>query len=220
MAHAGVSLAQMLGAETILLFGIDFAYPEGKTYARGTYLYPYFDLAASRTAPLETHFWQFLFRSDALLKEKRDTFTLYTNRSMLTYKERMEQSIAEMDALVKQEPGLGLNLRIRPKEHPAQELHFESTIRTLFSLGACKMDWKVLLKEYYAKVQKLSFLPYAPLGKYFDELSHDEKLVLLTLLPASTAIREKHGANNGLTGSKALLEKTKAWTLACLEQYI
>ena len=57
VSHAAVSLADTLGADEIHLFGTDFSFPNGKSYARGTYIYPYFMERDSRTAPLEARFF-------------------------------------------------------------------------------------------------------------------------------------------------------------------
>jgi hypothetical protein len=222
VAYAALCLAEQLGAETIHLMGIDFAYPEGKAYARGTYLYPYFNLNASRTSPLETHLLQFLFRNDNLIKERREGTTLYTTKPMLNYKEKMELAIEQMGPAVKQEAGMGLVLRIKPKpavSFPASSLlRFKSTVHTLFSQGASITDWRTFLTNYTRKVANLP-LPYEPLGTYFEELTKAEKLVLLTLLPASTAIREEL-TGRGLSAANLLIERTKDWTLACLKQYL
>ncbi|HSV55884.1 MAG TPA: 6-hydroxymethylpterin diphosphokinase MptE-like protein, partial [Magnetospirillaceae bacterium] len=42
VTHAAVSLADSLGARRILLYGADFSYPMGSSYARGTYIHRYF----------------------------------------------------------------------------------------------------------------------------------------------------------------------------------
>jgi hypothetical protein len=43
VTYAAISLAEYLGAREIELYGADFSYPEGVTYARGTYIYPFFE---------------------------------------------------------------------------------------------------------------------------------------------------------------------------------
>ena len=82
MTHAALSLAEALGAESTLLAGADFSYPEGKSYARGTYIYGYFGQSQSRLAPLEALFSGFLFRGSDMEREigerpvGRDLFAL------------------------------------------------------------------------------------------------------------------------------------------------
>lgn len=51
VSHAAVSLAYALGAEEIHIYGADFSYPQGKSYARGTYLYPFFHSHSNRLSP-------------------------------------------------------------------------------------------------------------------------------------------------------------------------
>ncbi len=60
VAHAAVSLASFLGARRITVFGADFGYPEGKAYARGTYLYDYFWSDQDRMSPAEARFFAFV----------------------------------------------------------------------------------------------------------------------------------------------------------------
>lgn len=70
VSHAALSLAALLGAEDILLFGIDFSYPEGKSYARGTYIYRYFRAREQRFTPLETQNFSFLLSNRSMLKQR------------------------------------------------------------------------------------------------------------------------------------------------------
>ena len=89
VSHAAVSLADRLGAAKILLFGADFCYPEGKSYARGSYIYPYFRCRESRLSGLESLFMAFLFRGPAGSMERDGG--RYVTRSMLRYRERLEE---------------------------------------------------------------------------------------------------------------------------------
>ncbi|MDR1618062.1 MAG: DUF115 domain-containing protein, partial [Treponema sp.] len=62
VTYAALSLAEMMGAENIELYGADFSYPLGKTYARGTYIFPLFGGKQNRLTPLEGLFSSFLYR--------------------------------------------------------------------------------------------------------------------------------------------------------------
>jgi hypothetical protein len=59
VTHAAVSLAEYMGAGKIQLYGADFSYPFGKSYARGTYIYPYFDLRQNRLRPFRVPVFRF-----------------------------------------------------------------------------------------------------------------------------------------------------------------
>ncbi|MDR1908684.1 MAG: DUF115 domain-containing protein, partial [Spirochaetaceae bacterium] len=65
---AACSLAEYAGAREIELYGADFSYPLGKTYARGIYLYPWFERRQNRLAPQEAQASSFLYRDGALAK--------------------------------------------------------------------------------------------------------------------------------------------------------
>jgi hypothetical protein len=69
VTYAAVSLAESLGAETVELYGADFSYPMGVSYARGTWLYALYDAAQTRLDPAETAFSAILYRTPL---EKRD----------------------------------------------------------------------------------------------------------------------------------------------------
>jgi hypothetical protein len=60
---AAISLAEALGAESVELYGADFSYPMGITYARGTWLYPFYDHTQTRLAPAEASFSDLLYRT-------------------------------------------------------------------------------------------------------------------------------------------------------------
>lgn len=69
VTYAALSLAENLGAKELMVFGADFSYPEGKTYARGTYIYPYFEKRQSRFNPVEAQHSVFLYRDSSLEKK-------------------------------------------------------------------------------------------------------------------------------------------------------
>jgi hypothetical protein len=115
VAHAAVSLAGRLGAGEIRLFGLDFSYPAGKSYARGTYLYPLFQADATRQQPLEHRFFSFLYRGPQLLREPVEGGWRYTTRSMLGYRRRLEEALEDLPARVIPMPGRGLPLRTPPR---------------------------------------------------------------------------------------------------------
>ncbi len=90
VSYAAVSLAQWLGAESICLYGADFSYPGGISYARGTWLYRLYDTRQNRFSPAETAFSDLLYRT--LLEKKRvpDGSWAYETPVLTMYRETLE----------------------------------------------------------------------------------------------------------------------------------
>ena len=63
VTYAALSLAELLGAEEIELYGADFSYPYGISYARGVYIYSIFEEKQNRFSPLESKSSAFLYRT-------------------------------------------------------------------------------------------------------------------------------------------------------------
>jgi hypothetical protein len=214
VSHAAVSLAGALGAEEITLFGIDFSFPEGKSYARGTYFYPYFRSQESRLEPMETHNFSFLLLNRHIVKEKTGRNIRYTTKPMISYKSRLEEAIRTLGVRVDQAPGKGVVLDI-PSDASSETSR--SAFPTMFSQGASKTDWREFLKHYWEQLQNLP-CPQEPLGRSWNELSAEAKVLWMTMLPAATAIKEEIPESD-LTAVQ-LLAKTKAWTCHQLEKRI
>lgn len=92
VGHAAVSLAFELGAKTVHLFGADFSYPDGKPYARGTYVYSYFAERQARTSPLESGVAGLMYRDPSLEREDAGGGFRYTTQRLLSYRRRFEQT--------------------------------------------------------------------------------------------------------------------------------
>lgn len=78
VAIAAYYAAQSLGFKTIECTGMDFAYTNGKAYARGTYLSDQFASAALRYAPEETAFTRLMFRTPSYTKRTGEGLTYCT----------------------------------------------------------------------------------------------------------------------------------------------
>lgn len=63
VTQAALSTARSLGFEDPEIIGADYAYTNGKPYARGTYLADSFDSRSSRRDPSETEYSSIMFRS-------------------------------------------------------------------------------------------------------------------------------------------------------------
>ncbi|MBT3272355.1 MAG: motility associated factor glycosyltransferase family protein [Spirochaetales bacterium] len=98
VTHAAVSFADMLRGSEIILHGADFSYPEGKLYARESYLYPYFRAAETRKDPLSSHFGAMLFdRGDISPRFNSSLFSHYSSELLSAYKENLDTSIPGLD---------------------------------------------------------------------------------------------------------------------------
>ncbi len=78
VTSSAVDFALKTGFKEILVFGADFSYAEGKSYAKGTYLENIFQRASLKTESLENSFQRIFFRSElteisSSQKEKRFT---------------------------------------------------------------------------------------------------------------------------------------------------
>lgn len=74
---SALDFAVKLGFSEILVFGADFSYLNGKTYAKGTYLDENFLLSSNRTKTFENKFSSMLFRTNLMKnKEKNDSTKL------------------------------------------------------------------------------------------------------------------------------------------------
>ncbi|MDR2110974.1 MAG: DUF115 domain-containing protein, partial [Spirochaetaceae bacterium] len=95
VTYAALALAESLGAGTVELYGADFSYPQGHTYARGTYIYPYFDRRQNRFAPSEALLSAFLYRDPSLVRvSRKDSGSWYYETGTLRmYRERLEEKI-------------------------------------------------------------------------------------------------------------------------------
>lgn len=89
VAISAHDLAVRLGFKNIIHDGLDFSYPEGKAYARGTYLTAQYASSTHRLCPLETAFTNLMFRSKIIRSTKNKKHTYHT--ALLTqYKTALE----------------------------------------------------------------------------------------------------------------------------------
>jgi hypothetical protein len=186
VTYAAMSLADMLGAERIELYGADFSYPQGRTYARGTYIYPFFEKQQTRFSPLEALFSGFLFRSPQLQRfDQMDTW-YYETPILNHYRKKLEEKIASIRATVIPVPGIGARLCIGEKQ-PHPQLH---TIR-LFAPGSPVMKAQDFLAEYREKIRAMPAM-HGSAWTYLQHLSQENRLILSTLLPQCAMMKRRN----------------------------
>lgn len=196
VTYAALSLAEYLGAEEIDLYGADFSYPLGKTYARGTYIHPYFEARQTRLNPLEAQASAFLYRTTPLTKSEREDGSWYYVTPLLQrYRERLEAKARSLDALLTAVPGLGAPVSL-PKRAPKRR----EALR-LFAAGqAVTRSAGEFLGNYRQEIAALP-RPGQNITNFLRERTKQESRILATLLPACAAVQRRR---NELTAPEAL----------------
>jgi hypothetical protein len=211
VTYAALSLAAILGAQQIELYGADFSYPRGLTYARGTYIYPYFDKRQSRLSPVETLFSDFLYRSPSLTRVGAGDSWYYETKIMSRYREGLEAK-AHALGTVRAIPGMGPPLDLEKKSAITPSV---PGFIHLFASGPLTMTAKDFLLEYQKKIGALpSFRQGIP--QFLERLKEDEGLILASLLPIGAALKRRHPE---LTG-EAVLEEVQAFCMAEINRII
>lgn len=212
VSHAALSLAVKLGVRRIFLYGADFSYPEGKSYARGTYIYPYFFSRAGRTCDIESHFFRFLMRNKDITLEERKGYNLYRTRPMANYKIRLEETAGEWPVELYPVPGRGELIQIPPSPPVSR-----TDILPLFASGPARCGYRNFLNEYRQKIEALPDPQQAEGPSYYlNALSQDQALIWKTLMPAAAYFREFQ--MSGAPGTE-VLAAVHRWSLKTLEHF-
>jgi hypothetical protein len=111
VAQAAVSLAVNLGAREVFLAGLDFAFPGGKAYSRGAFLYPVAASVQTRFLPAETWFLSFLLENRGRGQARN------TSRPLSLYRRRLEAFARSVPARLSVLPGAEVELDL-PERPP------------------------------------------------------------------------------------------------------
>jgi hypothetical protein len=204
VTYAALSLAEKLGARTIEIYGADFSYPRGMTYARGTYIYPHFEIRQNRLSPFEALFSNFLYRAP-LTKVTKDNGWYYETGSLKFYRERLEEKCLSLKARVIPAEGLGAPIHIPPVVNPGPP--DEKTLQH-FPSGTPKMKATEFLSLYREKIKRLPAVRENS-TLLFKSLTPEEQIILTTLLPAAAAIKRR----NPDLKTAELIEETKSYCI-------
>ncbi|MGO8694240.1 MAG: 6-hydroxymethylpterin diphosphokinase MptE-like protein [Rectinemataceae bacterium] len=214
VTHAALSLAEALGSEETLLAGADFSYPEGKSYARGTYIYGYFGQRSGRLSPSEGLFSGFVYRNAMVSREEDraedgSTFFRYLTKPLMSYREHLERFAARsaMSILPIRSKGVAIATPKRPK--PARRE------RRVFAPGPAAESARSFLESYAAGLRTLP-LPRDPSLRYLGTLAPEERDLWTTLLPASSTLQREAGELR--LAPAELLEATRCWALRTIEE--
>ncbi|MCL2382437.1 MAG: DUF115 domain-containing protein [Treponema sp.] len=183
VAYAAISLAEQLGAREIELYGADFSYPGGISYARGAYIYPVFESRQSRYAPLEAQASAFLFRGPLEKKTRSGGNAWYYETKALTfYRERLEEKSGRIEAAIIPTGCLGAPINLAPCENRRQQS------LKIFSCGKTEMDSGEFLRLYRSQIAALPE-PGKNAAEYLASLKGEAQAVFATILPTAAAIK-------------------------------
>lgn len=212
VTHAALSLAPLLGASHVTLYGADFSYPDGKAYARGTYLYDLFSASQNRVSSAESRWVSFLFRSPDTHGTRAGGRVLYTTSVMNAYRASIVSLMESMEAEVIPIQGDGLSLR--HEKHSSRAPGDAPSTFPAQSQPLC--GWKDLLAGYAHDIKDLPSTGNRP-GSWFRALQPVQRDLLATLLPvAARVIKETGDSVNG----PAALEAARAWTLSRIRRVL
>jgi hypothetical protein len=196
VAGAAFSLAESMGASEIVLYGADFSYPMGKTYARGTYIYPFFEKKQSRFCPLESGHSAFLYRSSSLSKRSlADGSWCYETESLKFYRSMLERRTFLSSG------GSGC-FRLVPRPPLSDRAPFR-----LLCPGNSRGSADEFLSVYRSRLRALSS---------FGEAEEESRNVVTTILPAAAAFRRLEPS----IAMNDLFEKTRDWCLGELDRVL
>ncbi|MCL2233059.1 MAG: DUF115 domain-containing protein, partial [Treponema sp.] len=205
VTYAAVSLAQQLGAREIELYGADYSYPAGVSYARGSYIYPVFESRQTRFAPLEAQASQFLFRTPLEKKSRAGTW-YYETKTLTFYRERLEEKSGHMHAALVPVDGLGAPIR------PVRNKSIQPPGLKVFSSGKPAMGAGEFLCLYRSEIAALSG-PGKNAAEYAASLKGGAQAVFSTLLPAAAAIKQRRPQ----AGFRELFEETRKYCLGKID---
>jgi uncharacterized Rossmann fold enzyme len=182
VTYAALSLAEYLGARNIELYGADFSYPEGITYARGSYIRSLFENRQARNKPLETLHAAFLYRTPLSKQSGEGDSWHYETKALTMYRERLEEKARSMAARVIAVAGRGAPVALEHRPSPAGNAPLR-----VFASGAPRMAAAEFLRRYRDGIAALPALT-GPAPPYLEKISREENIIFTTLLPSMAAI--------------------------------
>jgi len=188
VTYACLSLAESLGSQNITLFGADFSYIKNRTYARGTYIYPYFYKTQNRLSSLEAQMSRFLYRSPFLPQENEHK-DYYETSQLRFYRQRLEEKVLSMRANVTCEPGNGAPINLKRAVGITQasdngNIEFENNGKGLNIYG-----------NDFLRIYKNDILSLPEAGEkenYLLKLNKKERQIFTTLLPFAAAVKKRN----------------------------
>lgn len=205
VTHAALSLAESLGAKHISLYGADFSYPYGKPYARGSYVFPYFQKSSCRISGIENQVMDFVLHNKSLNKEIFEGGFRYISKPMIHYRTSLEKKADSMSAKIENIRADGVMLKFSgTKSRTGNEFK-------MMSAGESYQSRQDFLKEFAQGIDDMPELK-GNLNEFLDSLNKNQKEILLSILPAAAHFRKK--CNSGTTA----LNQARSWTIDLLHR--
>ena len=209
VTYAALSLAEQLGAREIEVYGADFSYPQGLSYARGAYIHTLFAKAQNRLSTLEAQSSAFLFRTPFEKKTRPDNSECwyYETKTLAFYRQRLEEKSRFMAAEVIPVAGGGAPISIPYRLNPQWGTIPFTPVKAKVGLGE-------FLESYKKEIRKLPE-PGKRAADYpgILEQKGEALRVFTTMLPLAAAIKWR----NPEMGFRELVEETKARCLKEIE---
>ncbi|MDR2136446.1 MAG: DUF115 domain-containing protein [Treponema sp.] len=216
VTHAAVSLAETLGAAEIELYGADFSYPLGRTYARGTYIFPYFEARQSRLEPLEALFSRFLYRSRLEKKSPAGGPWYYETETLARYRAALEASGGRLAARLIPAPGLGAPIAPETRfSRSARPARAESANGRVINSDTHAPPAREFLARYREQIRSLR-APGSSAGACLAGLGYEGRQILATLLPLAAAIRRKEPEQ----GAAGIVERARDYAAAAIDRVL
>ncbi len=210
VTYAAVVLADLLGAEKIELYGADFSYPQGASYARETYIHTYFQKFQNRLLPLETEFIQFLFRNESLDRVFSNGLWRYETKPLEGYRKKLERLSKTLRAQLIPVPGRGHPIQVGTVYTPRNRSSL-----SLFSSGRATSTADEFLRAYKKRVQALQGFQ-GSVASYLSKLEGESRDLIMTLLPTAAALKKQ---NPAMTAGETI-EAVKNFAVVELERLL
>jgi len=205
VTYTCLSLAEFLEAENIIFYGADFSYIKSQTYAKGAYIYPFFENRQSRIAPLEAQASALLYRSPFLPPEdaekyQKDKKIFYETSSLRFYRKKLEEKIQTINACLTFAQGDGApvaNNSAKIKNDEPEIYKKESEIKK----ETREMSGQIFLEKYRDDIAKLPVYT----DDYLSKSNIKQRQVFTTILPLAAAVKKR----NPQLKQKDLIEEVK-----------
>ena len=165
VTFAAISLAEYLGAQEIEVFGADYCYPNGNTYAKGAYIYSYYEFRQNRFLPLEAQASAFLYRTPLEKKYHSNGSWYYETSTLKFYREKHEEKSSRTSTATQ---------RLLGKES-----------------AKVVLDPDIFINQYTDGLEILAN-PGKNAAEFLALLTDKEQTILTTILPVAAALKKRN----------------------------
>ena len=184
VTQTALSLAYTAGADAVDIYGADFSYPNGKPYARGTYLNRYFESRANRYAPTEGVLLGFARDADSAYRVTDAANCEYRTPSLDAYRIEITEFAATLPIRVtrhnERRPPHNSSRTTARRAIPPPHTPIREPDERLTEL------WFAFLERYHTALRSLP-RPSAPVSRWFRSLDGDHAAAAATILPPLAA---------------------------------